>query len=88
MSQNAPTVSWIIPLFNVLFDHVEDVADDNNQPKFIREAAIQTRNKLEEYYSKTNATTMLCTSLDPRHKLSYFKRNNFSREWIDKVESL
>ena len=88
MSQNAPTVFWIIPLFNILFDHVEDVADDNNQPEFIREAATQARHKLKEYYSKTNTTTMLCTLLDPRRKLLYFRKRKFNKEWIEEVRLL
>lgn len=87
MSQNAPTVFWIIPLFNILFDHVEDTADSATS-KYIRDAATQARHKLKEYYSKTNATTMLCTLLDPRRKHLYFVKRNFSKDDIDVVRSL
>jgi hypothetical protein len=81
MSQNAPSVFWIIPLFNILFDHVDDTAD-NATSKYIRDVATQARHKLKEYYSKTNATTMLCTLLDPRRKLSYFTKRDFAKEYI------
>jgi Domain of unknown function (DUF4413) len=87
MSQNVPSVFWIIPLFNILFDHVEDIADSATS-EYIREAATQARHKLKEYYSKTNSTTMLCTLLDPRHKLSYFVRRKFAKEHIQAVNAL
>jgi hypothetical protein len=88
MSQNAPTVSWIIPLFNILFDHVEDIADGNDHSEFVQNAATQARHKLQEYYTKTNTTTMLCTLLDPRRKLLYFKSRKFPKEWVEEVRLL
>jgi hypothetical protein len=88
MSQNIPSVFWVIPLFNVLFDRVEDVADNAASAEPIRAAAIQTRHKLQEYYSKTNVTTMLCTLLDPRRKLLYFVKKRFPREEVDALKTL
>jgi hypothetical protein len=90
MSQNTPTAFLIIPFFNILFDHVEDVADNADKAEHsehIREAATQTRCKLEEYYTKTNTITMLCTLLDPRCKLLYFKKRKFSKKDVDDLKA-
>lgn len=65
------TVYLIIPLFNIIIDHVEDAAagrasDPHGVMTQIWLAAQAAREKLIQYYSKTNATIMLCTALDPR----------------------
>ena len=87
MSRDTPTAFWIIPFFNILFDHVEDVADKAEYSEHIRDAATQTRCKLKDYYSKTNTVTMLCTLLDPRRRLTYFRKRKFPKEEIDKLRA-
>ena len=86
MSQNAVTSFSIIPFFNILFDHVEDVADKAEYLKYIQDAATQTRCKLSEYYAKTNLVTMLCTLLDPQRKLVYFKSRKFPKDQIEELK--
>ena len=87
MSRNAPTALWIIPFFNILFDHVEDAADKAEYSECIRDTAVQKRCKLHEYYSKTNTTTMLCTLLDPRRRLMYFRKRKFPKEETDRLRA-
>ncbi len=51
-------------------------------------AATAAREKLVQYYSKTNETVMLCTALDPRRKFYYFAKKEFPDEEIDKTKKL
>jgi len=50
--------------------------------------AKAAREKLVEYYAKTNATVMLCTALDPRRKFNYFAKKEFSDVDINKTKEL
>ncbi|CAG8834972.1 1455_t:CDS:2, partial [Gigaspora margarita] len=81
------TAFWIIPLFNIVFNHVEDVASNvktkNRSVSPIFLAAVAAREKLVQYYSRTNTTIMLCTVLDPRRKFHYFVRKEFPSDEID-----
>jgi hypothetical protein len=88
MSRNIPSIFWVIPFFNVLFDRAEDIADYTATAESIREAATQIRHKLQGYYSKTNITTMLCTLLNPQRKLLYFVKKRFPKEEIDTLKTL
>jgi len=47
-----------------------------------------SREKMVQYYSKTNTTTMLCTALDPRRKFNYFSRKGFPQDEIDATKAL
>jgi len=80
------TVFMIIPLFNIIIDHVEDTEEAATLR--LREAATAAKTKLLLYYSKTNTTTMLCTALDPRRKFNYFVKKEFSPDDIEKTKSL
>lgn len=84
------TVSHIIPLFNIVIDHVEDAASGSGGgvERRIRTAATVARAKLVEYYSKTNPTTMLCTALDPRRKFYYFTKRGFPEDEINETKLL
>jgi len=83
------TVTHIIPLFNIVIDHVEDVSQirgsDMNR---LRSAAMAAREKMVQYYSKTNVTTMLCTALDPRKKFHYFSKKEFPEDEINETMAL
>jgi Domain of unknown function (DUF4413) len=92
-SSTKATVVHVIPLFNIILDHLEDTASriterSEGWEARIRKAAEATREKVVQYYSKTNTTTMLCTVLDPRRKLRYFTRKGFSQDDIDATEAL
>ncbi len=87
------TVYLVIPLFNIILDHVEDVATSRgNGPDRvmtrIRSAAQAAREKLVQYYSKTNTTIMLCTALDPRRKFYYFVKRDFPKDEIHEAKAL
>lgn len=88
MSSDAPYVYSVVPLFNTLIDHVEDFLERNGLSPVVKSAIKACREKLVEYYSKTNATTMLCTALDPRRKLRYFEQKGFILEEINDVKDL
>jgi hypothetical protein len=83
-SSSISTVYNIIPLFNLIMDHVEDMAEADG----LQSAAIAAREKLVQYYSRTNATTMLCTALDPRRKFQYFVKKGFPEEEINSTKEL
>ena len=80
------TVYMVIPLFNIIIDHVEDTEEIAISQ--LREAATAAKTKLLLYYSKTNTTTMLCTALDPRRKFNYFVKKEFSQDDIEKTKLL
>ena len=59
------TVLYIIPLFNLIIDHTDDYcSSQGNGPggihMRIRAASKAAREKMMQYYSKTNTVTMLC----------------------------
>jgi len=81
------TAYLVIPLFNIIIDHVEDVAD-LSENEVIQIAANAAKEKLIRYYSKTNTLTMLCTALDPRRKFHYFIKKGFLDDDINETKML
>ncbi|CAG8476757.1 15212_t:CDS:2 [Racocetra fulgida] len=51
-------------------------------------AAKIEREKLVKYYSKTNATIILCTVLDSQRKFHYFIKKDFPNHESDKTKTL
>jgi hypothetical protein len=83
------TVSYIIPYFNIIIDHVEDVSERRGGSETrLTNAALAGREKMVQYYSKTTTTTTLCAALDPRKKFHYFHRKEFPDYEIDETKSL
>ena len=87
------TASDIIPLFNLVIDHTDDYCSrQGNGPSEIlsriRAASKSAREKMMQYYSKTNTVTMLCTALDPRQRFNYFVKREFKLESIVKTKEL
>jgi hypothetical protein len=82
-----PTLSVVIPLYNVLIDHIEDWIDNNQDddeepdgseygsglhcPE-ITAGAIAAKTKLLEYYNKTSEIYIVSVIMDPRLKIDYF----------------
>jgi len=67
------TLTMTIPLYNELIDHTEDYMYSKDKSKqFLREPAKNCREKLLEYYNKTNDAYLIATILDPRFKMVYF----------------
>ncbi|CAG8554534.1 13358_t:CDS:2, partial [Gigaspora margarita] len=86
MSSSNSIASWIIPLFNIILNHVEDTSSDAIIKN--KSAAKAARKKLVKYYSKTNATNMLCTALDPQQKFHYFIKKEFPNSEINEAKTL
>jgi len=76
-----PTISTVIPLYNLLIDHIEDTIDNINTLPSIKLAAEKCKEKILEYYNKTNNIYLFATILDSRLKLQYFK----GKEWGDEL---
>ena len=72
-----PTLSITIPLYNTLIDHAEDTVDSVNIDPKIKEAAKKCREKLIEYYKRTDKTYLVATVLDPRFKMQYYVDNKW-----------
>jgi hypothetical protein len=93
-SSSESTVFYVIPLFNIIIDHVEDTASRmGGQPgegwvERLQNAANAAREKIVQYYSKTNTTTMVCTALDPRRRFNYFVKKGFPQDEIDATKAL
>jgi hypothetical protein len=85
-----PTAISVIPLLNVLLDHVEDWSGDlkSKTDSVIERAARNAREKLVKYYTKTNEMTMSILAMDPRFKLKYFEDEGFSHHDIEITRNL
>jgi len=67
-----PTLSLVIPLFNSVVDHFEEVLNKHSRKKqppntvLLVSAAQAAIDKLLKYYNKTNTFYCIVTALDPR----------------------
>ncbi len=61
--------------------------ENNNENNELKQAAKVCKNKLLEYYNKTNNTYLIATILDPRLKLEYYQNNNWRNELIDNIKN-
>ncbi|CAG8838859.1 7712_t:CDS:2, partial [Gigaspora margarita] len=75
-SSTYSTAFWFIPLFNIIINHVEDIAS-NTEIQTLSMAAMAAREKLVQYYSKTNTTMMLYTALDLEGNLTILLKRSF-----------
>lgn len=67
---------------------MEDAASARGSDVCVKSAAKAAREKLVQYYSKTNTMTMLCTALDPRRKFHYFRKKRFPEREINELRTL
>ncbi|GES93085.1 zinc finger BED domain-containing protein RICESLEEPER 2-like [Rhizophagus clarus] len=51
-----PTISYVIPIYNILLNKLEDFCDTLNRFENGKEAATNAINKLKTYYNKTDST--------------------------------
>jgi len=80
------TLTMTIPLYNELIDHTEDYMYSKDKSKqFLREPAKNCREKLLEYYNKTNDAYLIATILDPRFKMVYYKDAEWGDELINEI---
>jgi len=82
-SSTYPTLSTTIPLYNSLIDHTKDIINSENVIT-IKEGE-KCKEKLLEYYNKTNETYLITTILDPRFKMLYYEENEWSHDEIDEI---
>ena len=70
-------------------DNTEDNNDENEKwSQLIKNAAKKCKEKLIEYYNKTNNSYLISVILDPRLKLAYFQNNNWEDELITKTQKM
>jgi hypothetical protein len=75
-------------------DMIDDRLDENSHNEDLHlciRHAIKLRKKvLNKYYSKTNLsnTYRIAMVLHPTHKLTYFKKASWEKEWIKTAEEL
>lgn len=70
------TLTTTIPLYNELIDHTEDYEEMENidlSKSFLINTARICKDKLLEYYNKTNDAYLIATILDPRFKMKYYE---------------
>ncbi|CAB4396011.1 unnamed protein product [Rhizophagus irregularis] len=80
-----PTISYVIPIFNILLNKLEDFRDTPGRFENGKETAINAINKLKDYYNKTDTTLYSALLiLDPRLKLEYMKDNEWERSGLIK----
>ena len=87
-----PTLSVVIPLYNVLIDHIEDWVDNEQRKEQepdaldcefeshcpeIKAGALAAKQKLLEYYNKTSEIYIVSVVLDPRLKIDYFSAQDW-----------
>ncbi|CAB5194151.1 unnamed protein product [Rhizophagus irregularis] len=82
-----PTLSYVIPIYNILLNKLEDFRDTPNRFENGKEAAINAINKLKIYYNKTDLTLYAVSLiLDPRLKVEYIKDNEWEIQWVDRTK--
>jgi hypothetical protein len=86
-SNNYTTVSKVVPMFNILLDHIEDSIDEmkDKNPELCR-AANNAWYKIAKYYSKTHSMNMALTVLDPRLNLQYLLDEGFNHDDIEETK--
>jgi len=83
-----PTLAAAVPAYNFLMDKIEDFKEKHPESVAIGVAIEAAMTKLKPYYAKSNAAVYpISTILDPRHKLEYYRANNWEPQWIDKAKA-
>ncbi|CAB5202546.1 unnamed protein product [Rhizophagus irregularis] len=82
-----PILSYVIPIYNILLNKLENFWDTPNRFENGKEAAINAINKLKIYYNKTDSTLYAVSLiLDPRLKVEYMKDNEWETQWVDRTK--
>ncbi|CAB5196259.1 unnamed protein product [Rhizophagus irregularis] len=81
-----PILSYVIPIYNILLNKLEDFRDTPNRFENGKEAAINAINKLKIYYNKTDSTLYAVSLiLDLRLKVEYMKNNEWETQWVSEL---
>lgn len=67
-----PTLSLVVPMYNQLLTHLEDVSLDKHKHALVVKGAAAGLEELSAYYDKASPVMMTATYLDPRCKMKYF----------------
>ncbi|KAF9571669.1 hypothetical protein BGW38_008596 [Lunasporangiospora selenospora] len=73
-----PTINRAMSVYNALIDALEEFIDRESSPS-LREAATQGKQKLLDYYSKTDSTPVyaVATAMDPRMRFDWWSVNDW-----------
>lgn len=82
--QHYPTLSMVVPIYNILLTHLEAKCKPNEPPNepstsmyietdFLADAAKTAYTKLNKYYNISSELCTIATVLDPRLKLQFYK---------------
>ena len=81
-----PTLSLIVPLYNSLLDHTEEVISSTEKSSALHRAAVACKDKLMAYYNVTSDACTIATVLDPRFKLAYYTADENSTDHVSTDE--
>ncbi|OJT11245.1 hypothetical protein TRAPUB_12245 [Trametes pubescens] len=78
-------VQDVIPYIDILTNHVDDFTKDVSVSPIVRAAARRGRRILDKYYKCTDETIIyrIAMILHPKHKLQYFRDQEWTEEWIN-----
>ncbi|KFH70213.1 hypothetical protein MVEG_03064 [Podila verticillata NRRL 6337] len=73
-----PTINRAMSVYNAMIDTLEEFIEQETNPSLLR-AAIQGKQKLLDYYSKTDSTPVyaVATAMDPRMRFDWWSANDW-----------
>ncbi|KAF9201539.1 hypothetical protein BGZ59_002653 [Podila verticillata] len=73
-----PTINRAMSVYNAMIDTLEEFIEQETNPSLLR-AAIQGKQKLLDYYSKTDSTPVyaVATAMDPRMRFNWWSANDW-----------
>ena len=73
---NYPTLSLVVPMYNKLLTHLDiRMRVQTNPSEPLHKSAVAAYEKITTYYNLTSDSYTVCTVLDPRFGISYYKRD-------------
>ncbi|PIL25427.1 hypothetical protein GSI_13317 [Ganoderma sinense ZZ0214-1] len=89
-SSGRTLVHEVIPFMDTLTDHLDKFRNNDDIPPVVRAAAYRGRKILDKYYTFTDNSIIfhIAMILHPRYKLTYFHKQNWLPEWIDRAREL
>ncbi|THV04135.1 hypothetical protein K435DRAFT_558774, partial [Dendrothele bispora CBS 962.96] len=87
---DSPNLATVIPAMDKIDEDFSNFIIDEKLNPAIRAAVSISKKTLNRYYDKTDHSEVyrIAMILHPRHKLSYFKRMGWDKEWIEKAEEI
>lgn len=70
------TLSLVVPLFNILLDHITEWMTTKTNPEDnLHRSTVAALAKISKYYNLTSDCFTICTVLDPRFGIEYYKND-------------